>query len=318
MSQGSVSHTALGPGGEFDRIRAVLKRLGLRAASSGDDCALVTIGDQHLAISTDLAIEGTHFRAGWLRPDEIGWRAGAAALSDLAAVGATPLGVLASVGAQLDWPEEFLADLMEGVGAAAHAVGATVWGGDLVRSERLVIDLMVVGRADVPVLRAGARPSDGLWVTGALGAPHAAVRSWEEGREPDAGARERFAHPVPRVTEAHWLRDSGATAMIDVSDGLVGDAGHLAAASSVKCVIESERVPVHGAADAPHDALVSGEEYELLATLPAGFSTEDATRFEEQFGLALTRVGSVRDGSGVLLLEASHPVDVPAGFRQFD
>jgi thiamine-monophosphate kinase len=235
----------------------------------------------------------------------------------LAAVGATPLGVLASVGAHADWPQEFVADLMDGVGAAAHAVGAIVWGGDLVRSDRLVIDLTVVGSTDAPVLRRGARPGDSLWVTGALGAPHAAVRAWEAGREPDAGARERFAHPLPRIAEAHWLRDTGGTAMIDVSDGLVGDAGHLAAASAVQCVIESERVPVHGAADTPHDALVSGEEYELLATLPAGFTVADAARFEEQFGVALTQVGSVRDGSGVVLLDAGRPVDTPHGFRQF-
>ncbi len=313
-----MPHTRLGPGGEFDRIRAVFERLGSRAASSGDDCALVTIGDEHLAISTDLAIEGTHFRLGWLAPDEIGWRAGAAALSDLAAMAATPLGVLASVGAHADWPEEFLADLMDGVGAAADAVGAGVWGGDLVRSERLVIDVTVVGRTDRPVLRRGARVGDALWVTGALGGPLAAVRAWQEGREPDAGARERFARPVPRVAEAGWLREHGATAMIDVSDGFMGDAAHLAAASAVQCVIESERVPVHGAADAPRDALVSGEEYELVVTLPTGFSVDDAAQFEQKFGVSLTRVGSIRDGAGVVLLEAGRPAVVPEGFRQFD
>ncbi|MDL5503462.1 MAG: AIR synthase related protein, partial [Candidatus Methanoperedens sp.] len=91
------SHTPLGPGAEFDRIRAALRTLGPRATGSGDDCAIVDLGSERLALSCDLSIEGTHFRAGWLSPQELGWRAAAAALSDLAAVAATPLGLLVSV-----------------------------------------------------------------------------------------------------------------------------------------------------------------------------------------------------------------------------
>ncbi len=312
-----MTHTALGSGGEFDRIRAIWRRLGERASPAGDDCALVSVGGVPLAISTDVAVEGTHFRPGWLAPAELGWRATAAALSDLAAVAAAPAGVMVSLGVSSEWPEEQVGELMDGVGDAAAAVGAVVWGGDLVRSERLVIDVTVVGRADRPVRRTGAAPEDTLWVTGWLGAPVAALEAWGRGAEPDRDARERFARPVPRVAEAQWLRDRGAKAMIDISDGLVGDAGHLAAASGVGVALESERVPVHPAADAPEGALLGGEEYELLVALPPNTEANVAQAFEEAFALPLTRVGTVDVGSGVQLLEHGAPVEVPAGYRQF-
>lgn len=310
-----VSHTSLGAGAEFDRIRALWERLGSRAAPAGDDCAIVRIGTGQFAVSTDLAVEGTHFELGWLSHAELGWRAASAALSDLAAVAAEPLGVLASVGVPSAWDEQTVADLMDGIGNAAHAVEATVWGGDLVRSERLVIDMTVVGTVTRPVRRSGATPGDALWVTGALGGPLAALRAWSAGREPDLLARERFAHPVPRIAEARWLEAAGARAMIDLSDGLVADAGHLAAASGVACRIDRESVPVHAAAGSADDALVSGEEYELLVALPPSFA--HGVDFVEQFAVPFTRIGSVERGSGVHVCAGGSPVDPPQGFRHF-
>ncbi len=312
-----MTHTPLGSGGEFDRIRAIWRRLGEHASPAGDDCALVSVGGIPLAISTDVTIEGTHFRAGWLSPTELGWRATAAALSDLAAVAAEPAGVMVSLGVSAEWPEEMVAQLMEGVGEAAAAAGASVWGGDLAGSERLVIDVTVIGRADAPVQRKGAEAGDALWVTGRLGAPAAALAAWSEGAEPDRDARDRFARPQARIEPARWLRDRGAKAMVDLSDGLLGDAGHLAAASGVRLVVERELVPVHPAAGAPERALVSGEEYELLAALPAGVGADEAAAFEKAFGLPFTRVGRVEAGSGVALLQAGAPVEPPTGYRHF-
>ncbi len=312
-----MTHTALGSGGEFDRIRAIWRRLGEQASPAGDDCALVSVGGIPLAISTDVTIEGTHFQAGWLSPTELGWRATAAALSDLAAVAAEPAGVMVSLGVSAEWPEEMVAQLMEGVGEAAAAVGASVWGGDLVGSERLVIDVTVIGRADAPVRRKGAEVGDALWVTGRLGAPAAALAAWSEGVDPDRDARERFVRPRPRIEEARWLRDRGAKAMVDLSDGLLGDAGHLAAASGVRLVVERELVPVHPAAGAAERALVSGEEYELLAALPSGVGADEAAAFEATFALPLTRLGRVEQGSGVTLVAHGVPVDPPTGYRQF-
>jgi thiamine-monophosphate kinase len=315
MAAAQPRHLALGQGGEFDRIRAIWSRLGSRAAPAGDDCAIVEVGAERLALSVDLAVEGTHFRPGWLRPDELGWRVAMAALSDLAAVAAEPLGVLVSLGVPSEMHDAFTVELMAGVADAAQTVGAVVWGGDLVRSDRIAADVAVVGRAPRPVYRAGAAPGDEVWVTGALGAPRAALRAWEDGREPDRDARERFARPAARVREAQWLAARGVRAMLDVSDGLLGDAGHLAAASGVAIEIESKRVPVHPAAGSPDDALVSGEEYELLAALPAGFAA--ASEFTAAHGVALTRVGRVTPGAGVTLLDGGRPVTPPAEFRHF-
>jgi thiamine-monophosphate kinase len=318
--------TPLGPGGEFDRLRAVFRRLGPRLRGAGDDAALVTVDGARLALSCDLAIEDQHFRLGWLTAEEVGWRACAAALSDLAAVAAEPLGVLAAVGVPEGRDEAFLERLMDGIASAAASTGAVLWGGDLVRAARVTIDVTVVGRADRPVRRGGAQPGDGLWVTGRLGAPRAAVAAWEAGRAPAPEARERFAHPVPRIAEAAWLRDHGASALIDVSDGLVGDAGHLAAASEVALVIEAERVPVHpavgageaGAADAAVEAaLVGGEEYELLVTLPPGFGAAERGMFGQRFKLPLTCVGSVAMGEGLQVLRDGRPVSPGRGFSHF-
>lgn len=307
----------LGPGGEFDRIRAIWARLGKRAAAMGDDAALVILGGQRLAFSCDLMLEDRHFRLAWLEPEEIGWRAGAAALSDLAAVAAEPAGLLVTVGVPAERAGDFLVRVMDGLADAAVAAGATVWGGDLVRSDRVLADVFVVGLADRPVERRGAAPGDGLWVTGRLGAPHLAVAAWLAGRTPEPRARARYARPVPRVAEARWLRDHGATAMIDVSDGLVGDAGHLAAASGVALVVDADRVPAHAAVSAVEAALVGGEEYELLVTLPRKFGEADAAEFRQRFDLELTQVGSATAGGGVTVLRDGQPVAVQGGFSHF-
>jgi len=304
----------LGSGPEFDKIRAIWRVLGDRAAGGGDDCAIVRVGTEQLAISTDLALEGVHFVAEWLEPAEIGWRAAAAALSDLAAVAAEPAGVLVSLGVPAERPDEFVAALMGGVGEVAAWVGAVVWGGDLVRSERLVVDVAVVGRVATPVLRAGASAGDRLWVTGRLGAPLAAVSAWRKGGEPAAALRARFARPEPRTREALWLVERGAKAMIDLSDGLVADAGHLAAASGVRCLIEAGRVPVHPGTEADM-ALVSGEEFELLLALPA--AAEPGREFEQTFDLPLTPIGRAESGAGVSLWREGREVDLPVGFRHF-
>jgi thiamine-monophosphate kinase len=309
--------TALGPGGEFDRIRAIWKRLGDRVVCVGDDAAIVTIGAERLAFSCDMAVEERHFRLAWLEPEEIGWRVGASALSDLAAVAAEPHGMLASVGVPPEHAGDFLTRVMDGLGDVAATVGAAVWGGDLVNSERVVIDAMVVGRAARPVSRSDARAGDGLWISGRLGAPHEAVAAWLAGGKPKAVTRARYARPIPRVREALWLAGKGATALIDVSDGLVGDAGHVAAASNVMLRIIAEDVPVHEGVERWESALVGGEEYELLVTLPPAFGHRQASEFTERFGLPLTHIGEVKGGHGALVERNGKPVELPQGFSHF-
>ncbi|MEO8139244.1 MAG: thiamine-phosphate kinase [Gemmatimonadota bacterium] len=303
----------LGPGLEFDRIRRILDRLGPIARGVGDDCAILPDGPGRLVVSVDLSIEGVHFRHDWLTLEEIGWRATAAALSDLAAEGAATIGVLTSIGVPSVATDDELTALMSGVGAAAHAAGGAVLGGDLTASKRWVIDVTVLGRALRPVTRVGAAPGDGLWVTGTLGGARAALHAWLAGGAPHPGARSAFAHPVPRIAAGQALARAGAHAMLDLSDGLGGDAEHLAAASGVALEIDLDLVPVAPAAiptavrEGISPALFAaqgGEDYELLAALPADFDAAAAARLSGETGVALTRIGAVHSGAGTRFLLA--------------
>jgi thiamine-monophosphate kinase len=310
----------LGPGGEFDRLRAIFTRVGSAAGRDlGSDCAFVPVGGRTLAVSIDVSLEGVHFRTDWLSWREIGWRASAAALSDLAAAGATPLGVLVSLGLPDRGPARTTAaatELMGGVAAAVRSVGAQVLGGDLVRSARVLVDVCVLGLARRPVRRRGARAGDGVWVTGRLGGPALALAALRAGRRPAPALRRRFAHPVPRLGAGAWLARRGAHAMIDLSDGLVGDARHVAAASGVRLEIALERLPCWPGAS-PLAAAGSGEEYELLVTLPRRFGAAAARAFRRASGLPLTRIGSCSRGRGVVVTEHGQPIVPPGGFDQF-
>jgi len=196
------------------------------------------------------------------------------------------------------------------------AVGGRVLGGDLARFEKIVVDVCALGTVERAVRRAGAHPGDGLWVTGALGGARLALRAFQAGRSPDAEARARFARPEPRIAAGRWLADRGATAMIDVSDGLAADARHLAAASAVGLDIAMERVPCWIGADAL-TAVASGEEYELLVALPRAFGVADAEAFQEFHDLPLTRVGDVVVGEGVRFTDRGAAVTPPGGWDHF-
>jgi thiamine-monophosphate kinase len=314
----------LGPGAEFDLIRSLLERdaslrerletaapgTGSVLVGPGDDCAVVY--GPGIALSVDLSIEGVHFRREWLEPPEIGWRATAAALSDLAAVAAEPVGILVALGL----PRAAEADaggLMTGVSEVAATYGAVLLGGDVSRSHGpIVIDIVAVGRTGAPILRSGVRPGDAICVTGHLGGAAAAVAAWERGREPDPVARAAFARPHPRLAEARWLAERGALhAAIDLSDGLAGDAGHLASASNVRILLDLAAVPIHPAAlgrDADRAAglalaLGGGDDYELCFAGPADTCAELADAFRREFDAALTRVGEAEPGEGLFARE---------------
>jgi thiamine-monophosphate kinase len=296
----------LGAGGEFDAIRRFLSSSGpLHAAvamGAGDDASVLEGG---WVVSTDLTVEDVHFRRTWISDEEIGGRAVLAALSDLAAMAARPVAVLASVavprGGRVD-----VDAVMTGVRGATEARGASLVGGDLSRSPGpLVLDVVVVGRSESPCSRAGSRAGDQIWVTGTLGASAAAVTIWEGGEEPPAGLRDAYVRPSPRIPEALDLAANGVPrGMIDLSDGLVGDVGHLAAAGGVRAVVEVDRIPVSeavverlGHAVALEMALHGGEDYELCFTAAAG--SLDPVAWTAAAGVRVTRVGRMEEGSGV-------------------
>ncbi len=320
-----MTQIPLGDGPEFDRIRSIADALGTAAGPLGDDCASLPDAEGTVVLSTDASIENVHFRRAWLASEEIGWRAAAAALSDLAAQGATPVGLLAAVALPRDTSIADSTAVMRGIGRAAAEAGAVVLGGDLSAAGEWMITVTVVGRAVRPVWRTGAAPGDGLWITGALGAARAALDAWNAGRVPAPGARAAFAHPVPRIAAGRWLGEHGARAMLDLSDGLAADAGHLAAASGCRAEIDLDSVPTAGDAVAealaagiepPLYAAVGGEDYELLVALPGDFGEPGQRAFEAATGLALTCVGRMGRGSGTRFLLRDQRVALE-GFDHF-
>jgi thiamine-monophosphate kinase len=308
MKDGRRRRIALGAGAEFDLIRSFLGEESELPAEvrvgPGDDAAVLEGG---WVVTTDLSVEGVHFRRSWLSDREIGYRACAAALSDVAAMAATPVGVLLSLAA----PQRDDIDLeavQAGVSELAGRLGVAVVGGDLSGSPGpLVIDVIALGRTAWPVLRDGAEPGDHVWVTGRLGGAAAAVRAWEAGGEPSPAAREAFARPRPRLREARCLVEHEVVdALIDLSDGLAGDVGHVAAASGVRITLEAALVPVAaaaldalGAEGALDAALHGGEDYELCFVTDPG--AVDTDYFRERHGIEVTRVGRVESGEGVWL-----------------
>jgi thiamine-monophosphate kinase len=305
------SHLALGVGVEFDAIRAMLGVWGARASGIGDDAALLEIPAGHsLVASTDASFEHVHFRREWLTPREIGARSTAAALSDLAAMAATPVGLLLALGVPPDWRAELDA-LARGVGETAAAASCPIVGGNVTRAAELSLTITVLGAAVRPLERTGARAGDALYVTGTLGGPGAALDALLRGVPPRDADRARFAAPAPRLAEAHWLAERGATAAIDISDGLVADAGHLAAASGVRLALDLDALPcIEGVS--PESAASSGEEYELLVALPPG-APIDTAAFASRFGIPLTAIGRVVEGRGVSLVGGDARVDLPTG-----
>jgi thiamine-monophosphate kinase len=303
----------LGPGNEFDIVRILLAEWGKAAQRIGDDAAILDVPPgERLVVSTDTSLEGIHFTREWLNSFEIGYRATAAALSDLAAMAARPLGILIA----LTLPEgnkQEAREIATGIREGASAVLCPIVGGDLSSGKELSLTITALGSTPHPLARSGAKVGQHVYVTGRLGGPAAAVRAWRAGGVPTDADRGRFASPVPRIEPAIGLAARGATSAIDISDGLMADVGHIAAASKVCIEIDAERVPrVSGVS--PVQAASSGEEYEIVVTGPA----IDTTQFAEEFGLDLTEIGRVVPGTpGIVLKQGGELIATPPGFDHF-
>ncbi len=308
------SHVTLGPGVEFDLIRALTERWGAIARGLGNDCGVLDVpAGERLVVSTDTAVEDVHFRASWLTPRDIGFRSAMGAWSDLAAAAATPIGAVLALTVPQQWVAELPA-IADGIGDAARVVEAPIVGGDTVAGPALVITMTVLGSAVRPVGRDGARPGDHVYLTGTLGGPFVAIRAWERGDEPGEAERLRFARPQARLREARWLAAHGASAAIDVSDGLIGDLRHVAAASGVRLTIELDRVPRWPGISAV-EAGASGEEYELACTAPEAI---DAAEFAREFRVPLTEIGRVASGApGVDVFVGGQRVDPVPSYNHF-
>lgn len=302
----------MGRGVEFDLIRKLQAGWGSLAVGLGDDAAILELprGDR-LVATTDSAIERVHFRLDWLTPQQIGYRAATAAISDLAAMAARPLGILVAI-ALPDESISLLPGLGEGIGMAAADAGTVIVGGNLSRAGIISITTTALGSSFSPLTRAGARPGDFIYLTGRLGGPTAALRSLRAGATPEPAIMERFTRPAARIAEARWLADRGAVAAVDVSDGLMADAGHLAAASRCDLDLDMERVPLMPGVE--REDAFGGEEYELLVASRTPFPVEEFTR---ELGTALTLIGRAAEGEGAVKLNHALPL-AGAGWVHFE
>jgi thiamine-monophosphate kinase len=304
--------TPLAGGAEFDLIRTMVERWGPRARDIGDDAAVLRVprGDA-LVASVDATVEAQHFRHGWLTPRELGYRAVTAALSDLAAMAARPLGILLALGLSDQWKREVEA-IAEGVGDAVSAAGTVILGGNVVTAGELSLTTTVFGSAYAPLRRYGARAGDRIYVTGRLGGPGAALAAWRAGAQPERAYRDRFAHPAARLAEARWLADRGVTAAIDISDGFAGDLEHLVAASQLGVEVELSRLPLLSGLTDFVAAASSGEEFELIVTSTTPLDTAE---FERRFALSLTEIGRITaDHRALLFTMHGERVAKPAGY----
>jgi thiamine-monophosphate kinase len=188
--------------------------------------------------------------------------------------------------------------------------GTRIVGGNTSAADALSITTTVLGTAYAPLRRSGLHDGDTIFVTGQLGGPGAAVTAWRKGETPAPAHRDRFARPTARLQEARWLAERGATAAIDVSDGLIADLQHLAAASGMGLDVELALLPrIHGVSDL--EAASSGEEYELAVGAPSDL---DVAEFATRFGIPLTRIGqATRAHDGVVLTRAGARVANPRG-----
>ena len=249
-------------------LLAELERAGL-VQDIGHDAAELEPG---LIVTQDSLVEGVHFRLDWLSWRELGFRAAAVNISDLAASGARPQALLVSLGVPSESELDDVLELYAGIGEA----GVPVRGGDTTRAGDIFVTVTAVGRAERVPGRAGARRGDRLVVTGPLGGAGAAFRE------------RRLARPPLRVDEGVELARQ-AHAMLDISDGLARDAGHIAARSRCRVVVELERVPL--AAGATHDDLGFGEDYELLAATPDPLGFDVIGRCERGSGVEIRLQG---------------------------
>ena len=306
----------------------------------GDDAAVVGRGSGSLVLTTDLLAEGVHFERGSISARDLGVKAITVNVSDVAAMAASPRYALVALAAPADVEAAWVMELLGGMRDACAEYGLALVGGDTNRADLLVLSVAMVGEVAPgrALLRSGAHASDRIVVTGELGAAAGGLALARAAPDVTSVALsapwgralvEALERPVARVGEAQILARSGATAMMDLSDGLAKDLSRLCGASGVGARVAVDALPVSAAladgasalgVDALSLALSGGEDYELLATMPAGSVEGAAARLLEDFGVRLSDVGEITEEPGLVSVDAGGRTSVlaPVGWDHFE
>ena len=289
----------------------VVELLRARFASSpttvgiGDDAAVFPAPGPRLVMTTDTLVEGVDFSLDYFSGFDLGWKALAVNVSDIAAIGGEPSQAVATLCLPPETPVGYVIDLIQGIGEGSEAWNVEVVGGDISSADKISLGLTLLGDCEAPVLRSGARPGDAVMVSGALGGSFGGLCLLREDPAATGLLVERHRRPNPRLGLSRALRKVPVTSMIDLSDGLVVDLGRLMSASETGCRIEREAIPFDegleaaGLADPVGAALFGGEDFELLFTLSEE-SVRAATDAGERIGVAITRIGTVTEGGCLL------------------
>lgn len=285
----------------------------------GDDAASVEIEEGSLVVTTDMLIGGIHFFSD-ASAEQIGKKAVVVNLSDLAAMGAKPLGLVYSIGAPGDMDVEFIPDILQAMNSTAREYGAYLIGGDLNEAKELIISGTALGTAkeDELLLRSGAKPGDVVAVTGELGASIAATKAVMSGvsLENKESLKRAFFEPVARVEEGRVLSESGkVNSAIDITDGLAANLWQISRMSGVKLIVDEDKFPINKAArefaeeqaiDMDEIVLFGGEDFELIFTVRSE-AWDDLSEKLLDLGTEATKIGVVEEGSGVFIERGEGP-----------
>ncbi len=307
--------------GEFGLVARVTAGRVLPATTllgPGDDAAVLATPDGRVVATTDMLVAGVHFRLDWSSPEQVGRKAVAANAADVVAMGAVPTALLVGLACPPSTPVAVAEGLVAGMWAEARPLGAGVVGGDVVCAEQLVLSVTALGdlQGRAPVSRAGARPGHVVAVCGRLGWAAAGLVVLGRGFRSPRAVVAAHRVPEPPYAAGPLAASAGATAMIDVSDGLLADLGHVAAASGVAVDVRSAALPLPqplvdvGSAlgvDPLRWALTGGEDHALLACFPT----------VEAVPAGWLVIGTVSAGSGVTVDGEPYPDDPDGGWRHW-
>lgn len=268
----------IGEFGLLDRIKNAITSPAGAPVGIGDDAAVVNVPPP-VVVGVDAVVEDRHFKHDWVTAEDVGHRAAAAAMADVAAMGGRPVALLAAVTVPPDTPVEWVEQLMVGINDEGDQTGAGVVGGDLTRGDSIVVSVTALGTAASIVRRDGAEPGDVIAIAGRQGWAAAGLTVLSRGFRSPRSLVQAYGRPNPPYDSGPAAAEAGATAMIDISDGLMADIQHLARASGVVVDLESDLIPIADQLQETSSAfnvdpltwvLAGGDDHSLVAAFPAG------------------------------------------------